>query len=342
VRQLERVHRSILVRRVGMPRLDGSKRDEQAALKTGDGAGKGADGGKAVGTADDTSATREADVKTHGDTSVSSHAESYPQDKVLPFRPPPTESMSENEPEEETAAAGTPTTDAEDAGSPEREGPEDVKPDRDSDDTVSVAANETDEFQQPATPEEAAISDDDRPEAAAGSAQTIADEVVNEDDVRTPASQDAPPPSGAGKSLADELGGEDEVETPASDDVPPIPSSPAAAAAATASPQAMDVEKPLPPPPTDDQDDHDPSTQDRETAVDTAESSSAVGAPDTMASHATNTASDANEREAEEEPEKLATISHVLTNVVLLQEFILELAAVVQVRSTVFAEVRYA
>jgi hypothetical protein len=31
-----------------------------------------------------------------------------------------------------------------------------------------------------------------------------------------------------------------------------------------------------------------------------------------------------------------------LTNVVLLQEFILELAAVVQVRSTVFEEVRYA
>lgn len=46
--------------------------------------------------------------------------------------------------------------------------------------------------------------------------------------------------------------------------------------------------------------------------------------------------------ETEKEPEqKLVTVSHVLTNVLVLQEFLLELAALVQVRAGLFGEVRY-
>jgi hypothetical protein len=43
----------------------------------------------------------------------------------------------------------------------------------------------------------------------------------------------------------------------------------------------------------------------------------------------------------EEEEEKLVSVSHVLTNVILLQEFLLELAALVQVRAGLFGEVRF-
>ncbi|TVY94112.1 UPF0518 protein, partial [Lachnellula willkommii] len=42
-----------------------------------------------------------------------------------------------------------------------------------------------------------------------------------------------------------------------------------------------------------------------------------------------------------EQGQKLATVSHVLTNVLVLQEFLLELAALVQVRAGLFGEVRY-
>ncbi len=45
--------------------------------------------------------------------------------------------------------------------------------------------------------------------------------------------------------------------------------------------------------------------------------------------------------EDEEEDKKLVSVSHVLTNVVLLQEFLLELAALVQVRAGLFGEVRF-
>jgi hypothetical protein len=41
------------------------------------------------------------------------------------------------------------------------------------------------------------------------------------------------------------------------------------------------------------------------------------------------------------EEQKLVSVSHVLTNVIVLQEFLLELAALVQVRAGLFAEVRY-
>ena len=45
--------------------------------------------------------------------------------------------------------------------------------------------------------------------------------------------------------------------------------------------------------------------------------------------------------EQEEEEEKLVSVSHVLTNVILLQEFLMELAALVQVRAGLFGEVRF-
>jgi len=41
------------------------------------------------------------------------------------------------------------------------------------------------------------------------------------------------------------------------------------------------------------------------------------------------------------EEQKSVSVSHVLTNVIVLQEFLLELAALVQVRAGLFAEVRY-
>ena len=43
----------------------------------------------------------------------------------------------------------------------------------------------------------------------------------------------------------------------------------------------------------------------------------------------------------EEVDQNLVTISHVLTNVIVLQEFLLELAALVQVRAGLFEEVRF-
>ncbi|OBT59252.1 hypothetical protein VE04_00458 [Pseudogymnoascus sp. 24MN13] len=43
----------------------------------------------------------------------------------------------------------------------------------------------------------------------------------------------------------------------------------------------------------------------------------------------------------EEVVEKMASVSHVLTNIIVLQEFILELAALVQVRAAMFGEVKF-
>ncbi|PQE04576.1 hypothetical protein CJF31_00007432 [Rutstroemia sp. NJR-2017a BVV2] len=45
--------------------------------------------------------------------------------------------------------------------------------------------------------------------------------------------------------------------------------------------------------------------------------------------------------EEEEEEEKKVSVSHVLTNVIVLQEFLLELAALVQVRAGLFGEVKF-
>jgi hypothetical protein len=42
-----------------------------------------------------------------------------------------------------------------------------------------------------------------------------------------------------------------------------------------------------------------------------------------------------------EAEQSLVTVSHVLTNVIVLQEFLLELAALVQVRAGLFGEVRF-
>lgn len=38
---------------------------------------------------------------------------------------------------------------------------------------------------------------------------------------------------------------------------------------------------------------------------------------------------------------KETTLSHLLTNIVILQEFILELAAIIQVRASLFGEVQF-
>jgi hypothetical protein len=46
------------------------------------------------------------------------------------------------------------------------------------------------------------------------------------------------------------------------------------------------------------------------------------------------------EREGEVE-EKKVSVNHVLTNVIVLQEFLLEVAALVQVRAGLFGEVKY-
>jgi len=65
-------------------------------------------------------------------------------------------------------------------------------------------------------------------------------------------------------------------------------------------------------------------------------------APDPDSSREDSEASSISGVEAEKEPEqKLVTVSHVLTNVLVLQEFLLELAALVQVRAGLFGEVRY-
>jgi hypothetical protein len=43
----------------------------------------------------------------------------------------------------------------------------------------------------------------------------------------------------------------------------------------------------------------------------------------------------------DEKMEKLSSVSHVLTNVLVLQEFLIELAALVQVRGSMFGEIRF-
>ncbi|KAF2086479.1 hypothetical protein K490DRAFT_44338, partial [Saccharata proteae CBS 121410] len=48
------------------------------------------------------------------------------------------------------------------------------------------------------------------------------------------------------------------------------------------------------------------------------------------------------EREVKEEEPREASLNHVLTNVVILQEFVLELVALLQVRASLFREVRFA
>jgi hypothetical protein len=53
--------------------------------------------------------------------------------------------------------------------------------------------------------------------------------------------------------------------------------------------------------------------------------------------------SEAQEEIAPEEAkeEKLVSLSHVLTDIIVLQEFLLELAALIQVRAGLFGEVRF-
>lgn len=51
--------------------------------------------------------------------------------------------------------------------------------------------------------------------------------------------------------------------------------------------------------------------------------------------------SEVEDKKENEEVEKMVSVSHVLTNVLLLQEFLLELAALVQVRAGLFGEIRF-
>lgn len=46
--------------------------------------------------------------------------------------------------------------------------------------------------------------------------------------------------------------------------------------------------------------------------------------------------------EVDAEEEKQVSVSHILTNTIVLQEFLLELAALVQVRAGLFGEVAFA
>ena len=51
--------------------------------------------------------------------------------------------------------------------------------------------------------------------------------------------------------------------------------------------------------------------------------------------------SNENDGAEKEDEQKMVSVNHVLTNVIILQEFLLELAALVQVRAGLFGEVRY-
>lgn len=48
------------------------------------------------------------------------------------------------------------------------------------------------------------------------------------------------------------------------------------------------------------------------------------------------------EVELEKEDVREASLGHIITNVVILQEFVLELVALMQVRASLFSEVRFA
>lgn len=54
-----------------------------------------------------------------------------------------------------------------------------------------------------------------------------------------------------------------------------------------------------------------------------------------------NTPTEEEHKVEGEEDLKMVSVNHVLTNVIILQEFLLELAALVQVRAGLFGEVRY-
>lgn len=48
------------------------------------------------------------------------------------------------------------------------------------------------------------------------------------------------------------------------------------------------------------------------------------------------------EKEAEQEDIREASLLHIITNVVILQEFVLELVAVMQIRASLFNEIKFA
>lgn len=48
------------------------------------------------------------------------------------------------------------------------------------------------------------------------------------------------------------------------------------------------------------------------------------------------------EKEAKKDDIREASLLHIITNVVILQEFVLELVALIQVRASLFSEVRFA
>lgn len=68
-----------------------------------------------------------------------------------------------------------------------------------------------------------------------------------------------------------------------------------------------------------------------------------VGEEGSVASKGEDTETETETETEQEEPEaeKMVSVSHVLTNIILLQEFILEVAALVQVRAGMFGEVKF-
>jgi hypothetical protein len=50
----------------------------------------------------------------------------------------------------------------------------------------------------------------------------------------------------------------------------------------------------------------------------------------------------AGAEEAEQDDVREASLLHIITNVVVLQEFVLELVALMQIRATLFNEVKFA
>ncbi|KFY41214.1 hypothetical protein V494_03132, partial [Pseudogymnoascus sp. VKM F-4513 (FW-928)] len=60
-----------------------------------------------------------------------------------------------------------------------------------------------------------------------------------------------------------------------------------------------------------------------------------------VTSRTDETGTEAGTEREEEVVEKMVSVSHVLTNIIVLQEFILELAALVQVRAAMFGEVKF-
>ncbi|KAK1505371.1 hypothetical protein CABS01_00839 [Colletotrichum abscissum] len=169
----------------------------------------------------------------------------------------------------------------------------------------------------------------------------------------TPTSRPVPPPKdtpgshdNSGRGAADEAGSS---HTPRD----PVASQAAAFAAIDQSilarkvgipgkvePIPLDLGKKKPtlhmPPPKDDDDEGGDEQQEVDRDGDEPEQDAVPGTP------SGGTAGASTPKRDTEKEERKATVSHVITNVIVLQSFLFELAALIQVRAALFNEVRYA